>query len=146
MPEFESFIPCSPSDLAQLPEQPFGTISDLIRYHARQQPQHAALIQGERTLNYAALDALIDAFQSDDPTVVGYAVPTLALRAMHPGLLRRRLESAYGPALPVLAAGLRASGASVPSDTRACPGWRRCRTCCFDARDRRKIRSGAALA
>ena len=60
MPEFESFIPCSPSDLALLPEQPFGTSSDLIRYHARQQPQHAALIQGERMLDYAALDALID--------------------------------------------------------------------------------------
>lgn len=55
----------------------------------------------------AAVDALIAAFRSEGPTVVGYAVPTLARRALHPGPLRRRLEDAYGPALPVLAAGLR---------------------------------------
>jgi len=60
MPEFAPFIPRTPSDFAELPEQPFGIITDLIRFHARQQPQHAALIEGERTLDYAGLDALID--------------------------------------------------------------------------------------
>lgn len=60
MPEIQPFIPRSQSDLALLPEHAFGTISDLIRFHARQQPQHPALIQGERTLDYACLDALID--------------------------------------------------------------------------------------
>ncbi len=60
MTEFQAFNPVSASDLAQLPEQPFGIISDLIRFHARQQPQHAALIAGESTLNYAQFDVLID--------------------------------------------------------------------------------------
>ena len=60
MPEFAPFDPQCAADLAQLSEQPYAVITDLIRFHARQQPQHAALIQGERTLDYAALDALID--------------------------------------------------------------------------------------
>jgi len=39
---------------------PYQTLSDLLREHARTQPVHAALVQGTTTLNYAALDALMD--------------------------------------------------------------------------------------
>jgi len=38
----------------------FGTLSDLIRGHAGQQPGHPALIQEERVLTYGELDALMD--------------------------------------------------------------------------------------
>jgi len=39
---------------------PFRTISDLVREHARSRPAHAALVQGDDVLSYAALDALMD--------------------------------------------------------------------------------------
>ena len=39
---------------------PFRTISDLVREHARARPAHAALVQGDELLSYAALDALMD--------------------------------------------------------------------------------------
>jgi acyl-CoA synthetase (AMP-forming)/AMP-acid ligase II len=38
----------------------FRPLSDLIREHARARPDHAALAQGDTTLSYAALDALMD--------------------------------------------------------------------------------------
>ena len=41
-----------------LPE--FGLIADLIHQHARHQPEHPALIEGERRCSYAELDALMD--------------------------------------------------------------------------------------
>jgi long-chain acyl-CoA synthetase len=44
----------------ELLERPFGTLSELIRVHARVSPDHAALIEEERSLGYAALDALMD--------------------------------------------------------------------------------------
>ncbi len=47
-------------DIAELLESPFYTISELLRLHASQQPQHLALIQGEQQLDYAALDQLLD--------------------------------------------------------------------------------------
>ncbi len=40
--------------------QPFGTLPDLIRLHAAQRPRYPALVQDERTLDYAELDALMD--------------------------------------------------------------------------------------
>jgi acyl-CoA synthetase (AMP-forming)/AMP-acid ligase II len=40
--------------------QPFGTVSALIRAHAAEQPSHWALIEGDRRLDYAALDTLMD--------------------------------------------------------------------------------------
>ena len=46
--------------LEQLLDQDFVTLPDLIRVHARNQPQHAALIQDDRSINYAELDALVD--------------------------------------------------------------------------------------
>ncbi len=38
----------------------FGLISGLIRHHAQHAPSRRALVQGERQLDYAALDALMD--------------------------------------------------------------------------------------
>lgn len=46
--------------LEQLLDQEFVTLPDLIRVHARDQPQHVALIQDDRSINYAELDALVD--------------------------------------------------------------------------------------
>ena len=40
--------------------RPFGTLPDLIRLHAARRPHSPALLLGERTLDYAALDALMD--------------------------------------------------------------------------------------
>ncbi|MEL3888994.1 class I adenylate-forming enzyme family protein [Ferrovibrio sp. MS7] len=38
----------------------YGTVTDLIRAHATERPQRIALIEGERQLDFAALDALMD--------------------------------------------------------------------------------------
>ena len=48
------------TEAEKLLERPFGTLPDLIRIHARHRPRHAALIQEGRTLDYGALDALMD--------------------------------------------------------------------------------------
>lgn len=42
----------------------FGLIADLIRAHAQQAPARRALVQGERQMDYAALDALMDRIAS----------------------------------------------------------------------------------
>jgi long-chain acyl-CoA synthetase len=47
-------------DIEQAFTRDFVPIADLIGAHAAQQPRHAALIQGERVLDYASLDALMD--------------------------------------------------------------------------------------
>jgi len=39
---------------------PFGSLADLIGEHARERPSHAALVQGDRWLVYAALDQAMD--------------------------------------------------------------------------------------
>jgi acyl-CoA synthetase (AMP-forming)/AMP-acid ligase II len=44
----------------ELFEPAFGVITDLIRLHAQQQPQRAALIDPSHQLSYAQLDALMD--------------------------------------------------------------------------------------
>ncbi len=41
-------------------ERPFGSYSDLIRSHARERPDHIALIEVERRASFAALDAMMD--------------------------------------------------------------------------------------
>jgi acyl-CoA synthetase (AMP-forming)/AMP-acid ligase II len=41
-------------------DQPFGTIADLIRGHAADNPRNAALVEGDRMLDYAGLDLLMD--------------------------------------------------------------------------------------
>ena len=50
----------SPASSATLLAQPFGTLPALIRAHAVERPHHPALVQDERTLDYAALDAAMD--------------------------------------------------------------------------------------
>ena len=44
----------------QLLEQPFSTMSDMIRAHADERPAHTAIVDGDRVLTFAAFDALID--------------------------------------------------------------------------------------
>jgi long-chain acyl-CoA synthetase len=46
--------------LEHLLEQDFGTIPALIRCHAAIQPNHAALVQDQRAIDYRELDALMD--------------------------------------------------------------------------------------
>lgn len=46
--------------LDQLLARPFGSYGELIRLHARQRPNHPALIEGERRVSFAALDAMMD--------------------------------------------------------------------------------------
>ena len=41
-------------------EQDFEVITELVRRHARTSPDHAALVQGEHKLDYAALDRMMD--------------------------------------------------------------------------------------
>jgi acyl-CoA synthetase (AMP-forming)/AMP-acid ligase II len=48
------------TELRTLLEAPFATIAELIRLHARQAPGRQALVLGRDTLDYAALDALMD--------------------------------------------------------------------------------------
>ena len=43
-----------------LNQQDFGVIAELIHQHALEQAAHSALVEGGRTLSYAALDALMD--------------------------------------------------------------------------------------
>ena len=38
----------------------FGNLADIVREIAREQPEHRALVQGERVLDYAAFDAAVD--------------------------------------------------------------------------------------
>jgi len=47
-------------DIEQAFSRDFVPLADLIGAHAAQQPRHAALIQDERALDYASLDALMD--------------------------------------------------------------------------------------
>lgn len=45
---------------AQLLEQDFSTMPDMIRAHAKERPDHPAVIDGDRTVTFAEFDALID--------------------------------------------------------------------------------------
>jgi acyl-CoA synthetase (AMP-forming)/AMP-acid ligase II len=45
---------------AELIEQPFATYAELIREQARTRPGHPALIQDQRTVSFATLDAMMD--------------------------------------------------------------------------------------
>ena len=46
--------------LDDLLTQPFVSYGELIRLHARQRPDHPALIEGERRVSFATLDAMMD--------------------------------------------------------------------------------------
>ncbi len=45
---------------AQMLDQSFATMPDLIRAHAQERPNHTAVIDGDRALTFAQFDALID--------------------------------------------------------------------------------------
>ncbi len=45
---------------AQLLDQPFATMPDLVRAHAKERPSHLAVIDGERAVTFAEFDQLID--------------------------------------------------------------------------------------
>jgi long-chain acyl-CoA synthetase len=47
-------------NIEELTEKPFVVLSDLIRGHGEDQPEHPALIQDDRVLNYAELNVLVD--------------------------------------------------------------------------------------
>jgi long-chain acyl-CoA synthetase len=53
----ETALPATPD---QILEAPFVAIPDMIRAAARRHPQRAALVQDDRRLDYAGLDALMD--------------------------------------------------------------------------------------
>ncbi|MGZ5113303.1 MAG: class I adenylate-forming enzyme family protein [Usitatibacter sp.] len=42
--------------------RPFGTIAELVGWHASQRPRHVALVHGDRRITYGELDALMDRF------------------------------------------------------------------------------------
>jgi acyl-CoA synthetase (AMP-forming)/AMP-acid ligase II len=46
--------------LAQILDQPSGSIAGLIREHAKERPRHVALVQDGRVVDFAGLDALMD--------------------------------------------------------------------------------------
>jgi acyl-CoA synthetase (AMP-forming)/AMP-acid ligase II len=45
---------------AEILSRPFGSYSALIRAHARERPEHVALVEGERRVSFATLDAMLD--------------------------------------------------------------------------------------
>ncbi len=73
--------PSIPTSIESLLARDFGTLSELIAYHAVAQPDHTALIQGERRVSYAQLDALADrvaAALARDGLVSGAAIAICA--------------------------------------------------------------------
>lgn len=90
MPDFVSFDATSSIDLTKIPDQEFGILSDLIRHHAKQQPEHAALIQDERIVDYATLDKTLDrvaASLQHDGLQVGDAVAICAANSIEYALI-----------------------------------------------------------
>jgi long-chain acyl-CoA synthetase len=47
-------------NIEELTEKEFAVLSDLIREHGKDQPEHPALIQDDRVLNFAQLNELVD--------------------------------------------------------------------------------------
>lgn len=97
-------------DVAALLAEEFGTLSDLIRVHARQRPTKLAIADDERQVSYAELDRLMDrvavALQQGG-TRVGQAVASVA----YPGVAQ---------ALVYLGA-LRAGAVAAPIQPSATP-------------------------
>jgi long-chain acyl-CoA synthetase len=54
--------PAEPSTSSGRTEIPFRAIPDLVREHARTRPAQIALTQGERSVSWAQLDAMVDRF------------------------------------------------------------------------------------
>jgi len=67
-------------------EKDFGTIADLVRLHARQAPSRPALRDDTQTLDWGALDALMDrvaAALQRDGLAVGDAIAVCAASSVH---------------------------------------------------------------
>jgi len=47
-------------NLDRIFEQDFATLAELVGAHAARQPRHPALVQGDRSIDYASLNALMD--------------------------------------------------------------------------------------
>ena len=41
-------------------DKPFGTVAEMIHQHATAHPHNAALVEGDRALDYASLDSMMD--------------------------------------------------------------------------------------
>lgn len=84
------------NEVAERLQADFATLSELIRLHARQQPQRRALVQDEHSLSYAELDAAMDrvaaALQRDGvapgQTIAVCAATSLAYAVTFVGALR----------------------------------------------------------
>ena len=84
-------MPSHPADPSR-----FRTLSDLVREHARQRPQALAMCDAQQTLDYAALDALMDrvaaSLQRDGlkpgDTMALLAAPSVRYAAVFLGALR----------------------------------------------------------
>ena len=95
---------------AELLEQPFSTMPDMIRAHAKERPDHRAIVDGDRVLTFAEFDAWIDraaaAMQRDgvgNKGAVAFCTPSsieyvtafvAALRIGRPCHLRQEIEEA----------------------------------------------------
>jgi long-chain acyl-CoA synthetase len=82
--------------LEELLDQSFGTIPELVRHHARERPQHPALIDGDRRASFAELDLAMDrvaaALQRDgvppESTIAICAASSLEYATTYLGALR----------------------------------------------------------
>ncbi|MBC8057719.1 MAG: acyl--CoA ligase [Rhizobiales bacterium] len=100
----------------------YRTLADLVREHARARPGHAALVQGDEVLSYAALDTLMDriaaSLQRDGlapgDTVAICANASLPYAAVFLGALRAGV--AVAPLAPTVT---RESFASMRRDAQA---------------------------
>ena len=71
--------------VAELLQQDFGTVPELIRLHAAAQPRHPALLQDDRAIDYAQLDVLMDraaAAMQRDGLAQGDAIAICALASI----------------------------------------------------------------
>ena len=89
----------------------FGVLPELIRAHARERPNHPALVEGDETLTYAELAALMDR--------IAFALQRDGVRAGDAVAICARTSIRYGAAF----CGILAAGAAVallaPSSTPA---------------------------
>ncbi len=104
------------------PDPSFRAIPDLVREHAKARPHHAALVQGDTCIDYAALDALMDrvaaalqrdgVHQGDSIAICAHSAPRYA--AVFLGALRAGV--AVAPLAPSVTA---AQFASMLADSQA---------------------------
>ncbi|MEO8937762.1 MAG: class I adenylate-forming enzyme family protein [Burkholderiaceae bacterium] len=104
------------------PALPFQVIADRVRDHARERPDHVALMQGDDVLDYAALDGLMDriaaSLQRDglrpDDAIAICASTSVRYAALYLGALRAGIVVA-----PLASSVTTASFASMLDDAQA---------------------------